>query len=268
MTSPGTFRANPKRPALMKTRRHRFGFLWAGLLGVAGLVHAQAPADARRIFELTNQDRQQHGLPSLRWDAALADAAQGHADRMARQKTLSHQYAGEPELAQRAASSGAHFRAIAENIALGPNPQAIEQGWMKSPPHRANILDAKVDAIGVAVVVHDGSLYAVEDFEQSSRALTPEQVEDRVRELLRMQNVDPSAPAEPAEQACSMDHGVPPRSNARAIIRFETPDLSRLPDQVRQQIRRGDFRRAAVGACAPGASQESFTVYRVAIVFY
>lgn len=268
MTCPGTFRADAKKPALMRMRRHGCGFLWAGLLGFAGFAHAQAPVEAHRIFELTNQDRQQHGLPALRWNAALADAAQGHADRMARQRTLSHQYAGEPELTERAASSGAHFRAIAENIALGPNPQSIEQGWMKSPPHRANILDPKMDALGVAVVEHDGSLYAVEDFEESSQALTREQIEDRVRELLRAQRVDPTAPPEPAEQACAMAHGVPRGSNARSIVRFETPDLSRLPDPVAQQIRNGGFGRAAVGACAPGASQANFTVYRVAIVFY
>ncbi len=230
-------------------------------------AHGQDDA-ARRIFDLTNQDRQEHGLPALRWNDALAAAAQAHADRMVREPMLSHQYPGEAELTARAASAGARFRAVAENIAMGPNPQSIDNGWMHSPSHRTNILDPKMNALGVAVVERGGSLYAVEDFEESSEALTLAQVEQRVRELLRADNVDASAPAGPAEQACSMGHGIPQGSNVRSIVRFETPDLTRLPSQVAQQIRSGDFRKAAVGACAPQPDQANFTTYRVAILFY
>jgi hypothetical protein len=41
-----------------------------------------------------------------------------------------------------------------------------------------------------------------------------------------------------------------------------------LPSQVAQQIRSGDFKKAAVGACAPKPGQENFTTYSVAILFY
>jgi hypothetical protein len=231
-------------------------------------ARSQAQDDSRRIFELTNQDRVQHGLATLRWDDALAAAAQAHAERMVQAVSLSHQYPGEADLTQRAASGGAHFRSIAENIALGPSPQAIDQEWMHSPPHRANILDPKMDALGVAVVRQGGTLYAVEDFEQSSQVLSREQVERRVRELLHALNVDASAPVGPAEEACSMGRGIPQGTNARSIVRFETPDLNRLPAQVEQQIRGGDFKKAAVGACSPGSGQAAFTTYRVAILLY
>jgi hypothetical protein len=244
------------------------GLVCVALLGIASLASAQAQDNARRIFDLTNQDRQQQGLQPLHWDAALAAAAQAHADRMVRQRALSHQYDGEPALMDRAAAAGAHFQAIAENIAMGPNPQGIEQQWMHSTPHRTNILDPKMNALGVAIAEQGGYLYAVEDFAQSSEALNREQVEHRVQDLLRAQNVDPSAPAGPAEKACSMSRGIPEGTNARSVVRFETPDLSQLPSQVEQQIRSGDFKKAAVGACAPGNSQVSFTTYRVAILFY
>jgi hypothetical protein len=242
------------------------GLLCLQLVVFAGLATAQD--QARRIFDLTNQDRQQHGLAPLHWDDALAVAAQAHGDRMAHQRTLSHQLPGEPELTERAASAGAHFRAIAENIATGPKAEAIEREWMHSTPHRANILDAKMDGLGVAVVAADGILYAVEDFQQSSEALSPAQVEQRVRDLLHARGVDASAPSEAAEQACAMARGIPEGSNARSVVRFETADLSQLPGQVEQQIRNGDFQKAAVGACAPEPSQALFTMYRVAILFY
>ncbi|HTY85239.1 MAG TPA: CAP domain-containing protein [Silvibacterium sp.] len=244
------------------------GLAGLALLGTVRCVPAQQIEEARRIFELTNQDRQQRGLPVLRWDSALAAAAQAHADRMVRHSTLSHQYPGEAELQERAAEAGAHFRNIAENIAMGPNPNSIENEWMHSASHRANILDPNMDRLGVAVVRQGGYLYAVEDFDQGSQVLSPEQVEERVRQLLRAQNVDPSAPARPAEEACSMQHGIPRGSNARSIVRFETPDLNQLPSQVVGQIRTGNFQRAAVGACAPDDNQPNFTTYHVAIIFY
>jgi len=238
------------------------------LLGVGGSAHAQTADNAHRIFDSTNQDRQEHGLPALRWDDALARAARAHADRMVQERTLSHQYSGEPELTERGSAAGAHFRAIAENIATGPSPAAINDEWMHSPSHRTNILDPKMDALGVAVVEHGGSLYAVEDFEQSSQQLTIEQVERRVRELMRARGVDASADAGPAEEACASGRGIPPGTNARSIVRFETPDLSQLPSQIVDVITSRNFKKAAVGACAPGSSQANFTTYRVAILFY
>lgn len=243
--------------------------LLAAVLLAAPAAPAQIPdSPEQQILNLTNQDRQEHGLAPLRWNAALARAAAAHAGRMAEERTLSHQYPGEPELMTRAADAGAHFQAIAENIALGPSPRAIENEWMHSIPHRTNILDPRMNSLGVAVVSRRGTLYAVEDFAEANEALSLGQIEQRVRDLLRDQNVDPSAPAAPAEQACAMGHGIPEGSNFRSIVRFETPDLTHLPAQVGQQIRAGDFTRAAVGACAPSPSQARFTTYRVAVLFY
>ena len=250
--------------------RHRLRLpALASILLIAGSVFAWGQGDAdpaRQVFALTNQDRQQQGLPPLVWSAALAAAAQAHAEWIIREPSLAHQYPGEPELMTRAAHAGAHFRAIAENIALGPTPHSIEYQWMHSTPHRTNILDPKMNALGVAILRRGGTLYAVEDFAETNEAFSREQVEQRVRSLLHEQGVDASAPAAPAEAACPSSGPMPP--GARSIVRFETPDLSQLPSQVVQVIRSRDFRKAAVGACAPTASQAEFTTYRVAIAFY
>ena len=37
---------------------------------------------------------------------------------------------------------------------------------MKSPPHRANILDKDMNSVGIGVVEQRGQLFAVEDFSQ------------------------------------------------------------------------------------------------------
>jgi Cysteine-rich secretory protein family len=234
------------------------------LLGQDG----RSVAADRQIFDLTNQDRQAQGLQPLVWNEALATAAQAHANRMSQEHELSHQYPGEPELMQRAAAAGAHYQAIAENIAMAGNAQGVENAWMKSTPHRTNILDPKMNALGVGVVERGGYLYAVEDFAAASQALTVTQVEQKVGGLLSAMHVDPSGPANEAEAACAMEHGMPPGTKARSLVRFETPDLTQLPSQVAQQIQSGGFTRAAVGACAPRETNPNFTSYRVTVLLY
>jgi hypothetical protein len=228
---------------------------------------AQDESPARRIFDLTNQDRKEQGLPILQWNDALAAAAQAHAERMVREGQLSHQFPGEPPLLERAAAAGAHFEAIAENVAAAPDAQAVENAWMHSTPHRTNILDPKMNALGVGVVEHGGALYAVEDFAQATQALDAHQVEEKLQAALRAKNIDPSMPAEPAEQACAIEHGLPPGITAKLIVRIQGPDPEQLASQVDQQVKPGQFSKAAVGACAP-ASGSPFTTIRVAILLY
>src|SRR5277367_4919601 len=136
---------------------------------------AQESAE-QQVMDLANQDRAQQGLPPLKWDPALAQAAAEHAQLMAQQPSLSHQYPGEPDLVARSGAAGAHFRSIAENVALAPTPQALEQEWMHSAPHRANILNPAMNTIGVGLVRRGGYYYAVEDFADGVAELGPQQI--------------------------------------------------------------------------------------------
>lgn len=223
---------------------------------------------ARRIFELTNQDRVARGLQTLHWNASLATAAQAHAARMAEARSLSHQFPGEEDVSARAAQAGAHFEAIAENVATGYSDGQIENEWMHSTPHRTNILDPRMNALGVGLVSRDGTLYAVEDFADASEALSSTQVESRVGALLRSENIDPSGPHAAAALACSSNSGYPKGETGKLVIRFDTPDLSQLPGGVAAQIRSGAYHKAAVAACPGEGEQGSFTTYKVAIVLY
>jgi cysteine-rich secretory family protein len=160
------------------------------------VVHAQTrsasgqqgvPAE-RVLFDAANRERAAQGLAPLRWDDALANAAREHALLMEQRNTLSHQFAGEAALQDRARFAGARFTEIAENVAEGPSADAIHTGWMNSPHHRANLLDPGLTAIGIAVVVASprgtgnvgagygnggaGMLFAVQDFSQSVAILS------------------------------------------------------------------------------------------------
>lgn len=237
------------------------------VLLAAGAVRAQAQDAARRIFDLTNQDRREQGLAPLQWNAALAAAAQRHAELMAQEGRISHQYPGEPEVMQRAAQAGAHFEAIAENVAMAPTAGDVENSWMHSTPHRANILDPKMNALGVGVARRGDELYAVEDFASASQAMSTEQVEQRVRALLREDGIDGSVAPETARRACAGNGSMPAGTGARLMVRMQTPDLQQIQSQIRQQMRRGRYTRAAVGACRP-IGGGAFTIYRVAVLLY
>jgi uncharacterized protein YkwD len=87
---------------------HRMAVLIALLtLGSASALSQHKTPDAEReLFSAVNKERKAHGLPSLRSDEALANVAREHAQRMAKQGTVSHQLPGEPSLPSRAKAAG------------------------------------------------------------------------------------------------------------------------------------------------------------------
>ena len=234
-------------------------------------VLAQQPAAqqvAQQLMQLTNADRAQQGLAALQWNAALAQAAAEHAQIMAQQPVLSHQYAGEPDLVARGAEAGAHFRSIAENVAVGQGAQMLEQEWMHSPLHRANILNPRLNAIGVALVRREGNYYAVVDFSDSVAALGPEQIEQQISQLLGQRGLQPAGMALDARQTCEMEHGAAGGSRPGFIMRWEGTDLGRLPEALETRIATGKYHKAAVGACDSGNPGQGFTTYKIAVMLY
>ncbi len=138
------------------------------ILGAASALAQQKTTDAeRQLFNAINKERKSHGLPSLKLDEALADAARKHAQRMAEQGKASHQFPGELNLPSRARAAGAHFTWLSENVDLGPNAAAIHQSFMKSPLHQANILDKDMDSVGIGIAERNGQMFAVEDFSKA-----------------------------------------------------------------------------------------------------
>ncbi|MGI8772969.1 MAG: CAP domain-containing protein [Acidobacteriaceae bacterium] len=227
------------------------------------------PADAEHLLTMTNQARAADNLGPLHWDAALADAAHRHAALMVEHAALSHQFADEPTIPARAAQAGAHFAAIAENIALGPNAVTIQKEWMQSVQHRTNILDPKMDAIGIGLLrAPNGELYAVEDFAQTVDSLSPAAAEARVIALLRQNGIAAASSTQDARQTCEMAHGTAGGSQPAFVMRWQGADLSRLPDVLVQHMRTGHFRSAAVGACDSAHPPAGFTTYRVAVLLY
>jgi uncharacterized protein YkwD len=153
---------------LMRVRPRVAALLTLLTVCVASTSAQPNTADAERdLFNAINQERKAHGLPFLNSDDALGNAARKQAQRMAEQGTVSHQFPGEPNLPSRARAAGAHFTWLSENVDQGANPTAIHQSFMKSPQHRANILDPDMDSAGIGIAERNGQLFAVEDFSKA-----------------------------------------------------------------------------------------------------
>ena len=113
-----------------------------------------ASATVSTIVQLTNAERSNPGLPALRASSRLNEAAQLHADQMARLGRLAHDLSGAqyPRPEHRLAAAGYQWSAYAENIAMGQSTAAAAMdSWMRSSGHRANILSTSVTEIGVGV---------------------------------------------------------------------------------------------------------------------
>jgi hypothetical protein len=219
----------------------------------------------KELFEATNRERANEDLPPLTWDPALAEAARKHALRMAEEKLLEHQYAGEESLRDRVADAGAHFSIVAENIAVAKDTEIIHMGWMHSPGHRGNILDPNLTSIGIATVRARGYVFAAQDFSRAVEPLTIDEQERRVAALLNANGFKATTGSEDARKTCVTDYGHPGKPGA--YYRFETADLTKLPENLAARLNNIQARKASVGACPPKESS-SFTRYRLAILFF
>lgn len=140
-----------------------FGMTWLVFVSLSFAQSGPGAAE-KELFARLNKARQAQGLTALKWSDALATAARTHAGVMAQHGQAEHSFPGEPGMAARATRAGARFSSLSENVAQGPTAREIHEEFMHSPNHRANILDADVDSVGVGVVARGGQLFAVEDF--------------------------------------------------------------------------------------------------------
>jgi uncharacterized protein YkwD len=111
------------------------------------------------VFCLLNKERAKRGLGKLKQNGKLLEAAERHSDDMVAQHYFDHTSPTGDTMKDRAVAARyipqhGTWR-VAENIAWGQgslgSPKKIVASWMKSPPHRANILDGGLRHVGVGV---------------------------------------------------------------------------------------------------------------------
>jgi uncharacterized protein YkwD len=105
----------------------------------------------------------------LVFNSALSEAALEHSRDMAKYGSFDHRgHDGTtPSTRVRRAGYGG-YRVVGENIAAGPmTPPEVTQGWLRSPAHCENIMDARFSEIGIAFAENaatSAGIYWTEDF--------------------------------------------------------------------------------------------------------
>jgi uncharacterized protein YkwD len=127
----------------------------AFLPGRGGSVPERIAADdaERQVFALINKARAVAGLPALAFDPALARVARAHSSDMLANDYIAHISPNTGSPADRVARAGIEVVRLAENVGTSSSPDELHQGLMRSPGHRAAILDRKVTRVGVGVAV-------------------------------------------------------------------------------------------------------------------
>jgi uncharacterized protein YkwD len=95
---------------------------------------------------------------ALTWNATLTQASALHSQDMATASYFAHNSQDGRTPGDRITAAGYSWRTYGENIAAGyPTVQAVMDGWIASPGHCANLMNAAFREIGVACVPGTGS---------------------------------------------------------------------------------------------------------------
>jgi uncharacterized protein YkwD len=105
------------------------------------------------LFSLINKARATAGLPALSYDPALTGVARAHSRDMLARDYIAHISPTTGSPADRVEKAGIAVDRLAEDIGTSGSPEELHQGLMRSPGHRAAILDPESTRVGVGVAV-------------------------------------------------------------------------------------------------------------------
>ena len=123
------------------------------------------PVVTQQILQLTNDaraherkcgDQQFPPAPPLKLVEELSRAALEHSQDMAVHGELRHQGEDGSTPADRVAAQGYKWRTVGENVAVGPvAAREVVDGWLASPGHCANIMNAMFTEMGAAYALSE-----------------------------------------------------------------------------------------------------------------
>lgn len=106
------------------------------------------------LVDLANKDRSTENLGNLKVNPVLVAAAKAKADDMAEKGYFAHNSPEGLTSWHWFSEAGYSFSYAGENLAVNFTDSAdVEEAWMDSPTHRANIMNGKFTEIGIATAV-------------------------------------------------------------------------------------------------------------------
>ncbi len=252
----------------------------------AGSSSGEDSAAENDLLQAANKSRELAGVPPLRMQESLREAARAHARRMIASQRLEHQLPGEPSLLERIALvsplSGLKIDRAGENIAHATCAPGANDALMRSAPHRENLLDRGFNVAGVAAIWSKGRLYVVEDFAHEVPSYSAQQSEklvgraiDEMRQQAGLPELAQLTPPKLDEAACSLARENRPNARLlataydnRQIITYTQSRPEILPQGALRMLRDPGVRQFAVGACYARNAAYPTGMYWVAILLY
>lgn len=107
---------------------------------------------AENIYQLTNQSRAGFNLASLRYNNSLAQAAEAKAQALLACSCFQHTLPDGTTPWDFIKRAGYSYMSAGENLAVDfTEAENVEDAWMNSPGHKANILNKNFEEIGIGV---------------------------------------------------------------------------------------------------------------------
>jgi uncharacterized protein YkwD len=129
----------------------RLAVITAVIVGMSGCLSPSQDKSMRAM----NADRNRYNMRSLRLSGDSQRKAQAWAAKLAREGTLYH--------SSLTSGIGSRWCALGENVGMGPNTAAVQNAYMRSAGHRANIL-GNYKGVGVGVVRKGKTVWVVQEF--------------------------------------------------------------------------------------------------------
>ncbi|HWR17604.1 MAG TPA: CAP domain-containing protein [Terriglobales bacterium] len=257
--------------------------LVALILPFSGWSQVQPTSDEQKLVDELNQSRREAGLPDLKLNPYLVQSARQHAERMAQTGKLSHQLPGEPEVSKRISATGLRFDRAGENVGFSTFFEDLHPNFMKSPPHRENILEPRYSDVGVGIARgQDGTYWAAQNFAHVIEERTAAQAEELVakaftdlRRRYRSPRLERLNSATLKQLACRM--GKAGKVNAQAVlglpdvryaVTYNNSNPEDLPESAQRLARNRDISKYSVATCFAQSPENPGGTYYVALAFY
>lgn len=187
----------------------------------AGLTHIDRVEE--ELLRLSNEARQADGLSPLQPEPTLRDIARGHSDDMVARGFFDHVNPDGLDPATRIASRHRQLIGVTGENIWGSgscnlrtncdpsNPEKLAReiftGWMNSPGHRGNILEAGYTHLGVGVTASGDRVMATQNFAEVAALLKQPLPPVIVREAALDLTTAPQGGLPPAEKYDFWDSG-------------------------------------------------------------
>ncbi len=249
----------------------------------AGSSSGEDSAAENELLALANKNRALAGVPPVRVDESLCEAARAHARLMVSRGLLEHQLSGESSLLDRiTVVSPLKMDRVGENIAYANDASDANDALMHSPPHRENLLDRGFNVAGIAAVWSQGRLYVVQDFAHEVPTYSAPQTANligraigEIRQQAGLPDLAQLTPANLDHATCALAsenrqnaHLLATAYDNRRIITYTQSRPEVLPQAAVTMLRDSGIRQFAVGACYARRAAYPTGTYWVAILLY